>query len=293
MLIKKLYYFVHYYLRKKASESVIRKIDKQAPIQTISDSNELHLNGWLKGSAGELIGRDFINQCINITNNIEDNFDQYGTSMSRKVPLELLETLLTSPKLSKLIKGYLGHDARLDDIYFWKKNEERSKKFDLSEGWHTDNVGHRLKLFICIDATESSPYTQVLSGNHLTLYKAPLGDWRRFLGVVGKEPTGNIISLKYSSGTIALFDTNMLHRGVYKGLSGYRHCLVVEFIDRNKSNKLSGKCPCGPGQSRSGKVYFTNLTPTTVDVLQDLPLIDQKLLKIEDSQASYSIENNI
>ena len=48
------------------------------------------------------------------------------------------------------------NDAKIDGIKIIKTSAEDSNK-NISANWHTDNVGIRLKLFICFDGDGSQP----------------------------------------------------------------------------------------------------------------------------------------
>ena len=56
-------------------------------------------------------------------------------------------------KINDIIKGYLGIDAVLDYVEFQKININSSFK-SISENWHYDNVGKRIKLFVYLNDCE-------------------------------------------------------------------------------------------------------------------------------------------
>lgn len=64
------------------------------------------------------------------------------------------------------------------------------------------------------------------------------------------------IEIRYRTGDVAVFDTNGLHRGAYELSKSKRCVFVMEFIDRNKANSVSGLVPCGPGACPAGSVTF-------------------------------------
>ena len=83
------------------------------------------------------------------------------------------------------------------------------------------------------------------------------------------------ITVNYSPGDCLFFDTNLQHRGSYHAGNGTRFCVIAEFIDRNKSDALRGKAPCGPKQGRGSITINSNLEK--ID-LKTHHLIDQLLL---------------
>ena len=53
-------------------------------------------------------------------------------------------------KIHDPVFDYLGENCYLDGIYFSIINKEELAK-SISGNWHTDNVGARLKVFICFE----------------------------------------------------------------------------------------------------------------------------------------------
>ena len=213
--------------------------------------------------------------------------NKFGNYISREIDDEILRSILSSKKLSDIVIDYLGEGARLDDIYIWSKVTGNS--FDISEGWHTDDVGHRLKLFICIEADEDSSTTLYCPQTNKISYRIRFKHIVRYLSVIA-HPYKKFIEYKHQGGNSILFDTNGEHRGNYTNKNGNRLLLVLEFINRDKSNLISGMCPCGPGQSPNGEIFFhSNLK----SLLDQNPLIDKSILKYDTSKNEYlySIKN--
>lgn len=63
-----------------------------------------------------------------------------------------------------------------------------------------------------------------------------------------QRPDG--MRVAYTPGDAILFDTNIPHRGDYSSGEGVRHCVIAEFMDRDKADALRGRAPCGPGQAQ-------------------------------------------
>ena len=58
------------------------------------------------------------------------------------------------------VRSYLGKDSFLDGIYWRETSAIKSHvklKYSNSISWHTDNVGNRLKLFLCIEGDGGQP----------------------------------------------------------------------------------------------------------------------------------------
>lgn len=289
--MRKIYHFLLQIYQKLMIQKIIRKIDMQAPIQKNSESTGLMQKGW------EVFSSDyFFNSSI--SNYVESNwngtikYDSYGNWVSRDISALIMKKIIESENIQKIVTSYLGSDARLDDMYFWFKQGTPTAK-SLSEGWHDDNVGHRLKFFICLDAGLNSSRTCFMTGTNKKLYKFNLvAEFKRFFiskdneGSFGKD--GFCDEVSYKKDTIVVLDTNGLHRGNYLNLPDARNCIIVEFANRFKSNAISGKAPCGPGQSPNGKILIS----TNDDELFKFPLIDQSILRKSDTGTfSYSISN--
>lgn len=168
--------------------------------------------------------------------------------LSWDIPDFVWEAVLGSQRLEQMVLDYLGPSARLDDIYI---KTVRDGLESVSEGWHDDNVGYRLKLFMVFDADGLPSGTVVIPTNRPHLYKVSLKDeLGRMLGKPKKEIRQQELKVSYKAGDCLLFDTNIPHRGDYSSSEGVRYCVIAEFIDRNKADALQGRAPCGPGQGR-------------------------------------------
>ncbi|MDC2974965.1 hypothetical protein OAX47_02080, partial [Prochlorococcus sp. AH-736-K09] len=215
--------------------------------------------------------------------------DKFGNLISREISKEVWIDLLNSKKLVKEITSYLGINARLDDIYIWKKDSSNLSKEDLSCAWHTDNVGHRLKLFIALELSTSPPIVQYQKNSQLKKYQISFKEIMRHLKLKIIDEKKDYLSFNIKKNELFIFDTNSKHRDFCPNVFSYdRICLVIEFIDRKKSNRISGTHPCGPEQSKKGKLLFDK---SIKELLLMNPLIDKSILKENDYDFSYSISN--
>ena len=135
-------------------------------------------------------------------------------------------------KFKKVIIEYIGEEARLDGIKIIKTSIQDSKK-NISSNWHTDNVGIRLKLFICFEGDGSQPTFIINNKNNNNLLKKIFKDYifevKRWIGFDNKIKSNEQISLKHLTGSAYIFDTNNLHRGSYEEATAERKVLVFEF----------------------------------------------------------------
>lgn len=107
----------------------------------------------------------------------------------------------------------------------------------------------------------------------------------RFLAVVSVVlfHTTNSLPLGYQGGTCLLFDTNIEHRGGYSESRGVRHCIVVEFIDREKAEKIKQFSPCGPLQGK-GRIRISGKP----ELIEKSDLLDKSILnKVRDDLFEY------
>lgn len=141
----------------------------------------------------------------------------------------------------------------------------------MSGAWHDDNCGHRLKMFICVHGDGSTP-TLYLPGSHRSRYRFGVLELLRFSGRGDSKSRVGEVALRYSSGDVAVFDTNGLHRGKYEHSACERIVIVAEFINRKKSDVISGRAPCGPGSKPNGEVIFSS---AAFEILNTSGLIDQ------------------
>ncbi|MCL7406799.1 hypothetical protein MWN63_12485 [Paradonghicola geojensis] len=168
--------------------------------------------------------------------------------LSWDIPDFLWEAILGSKRLEQMVFDYLGPNARLDDLYI---KTVRDGLDSVSEGWHDDNVGYRLKLFMVFDADGHPSGTVVIPTERPHLYTVSLLDeLGRMLGKPKKENREQEQRVSYQAGDCLLFDTNIPHRGDYSAAEGVRYCVIAEFIDSEKADALRGKAPCGPGQGK-------------------------------------------
>lgn len=111
---------------------------------------------------------------------------------------------------------------------------------------------------------------------------------QRFANIRDTSSRPGEFRLAYKAGDVAIFDTSCLHRGLYEEPAARRAVLALEFIDRDKCNKIAGILPCAPGMSPTGKVLFEQ---GAYEALRQTGLLDETLIAREGEYYSYSLAN--
>ena len=244
-----------------------------------SFSNELDNNGYITFNLNEFFeDPDF---CNNLIKSGLKDIEGENISMSWSLPECFWEKILQSSKLTNIIQSYLGDDARLDDAYLKTIKDGLDS---VSEGWHNDNVGYRLKLFIVFDVEGHPAPTILIPSKRPNLYKFSLKKelGRFFSDKKDKVFEENEIEIAYEKGSCLLFDTNLTHRGGFSKSNGVRHCIIVEFISKSKANYLSENSPCRPMQGK-GKIPIN----AKDSIIKNSSLIDNKIINSEDNIFYY------
>jgi hypothetical protein len=161
--------------------------------------------------------------------------------------ISFISLLIKENNIKSDLINYIGDKVILDDAYIWNKVIDEHLTSDISGGWHDDNVGNRIKIFIGLPGlklSEGITKTQYISGTHHFLYRPRLLGYLRYISI----PLQNFLvhafyrlrikTIQASPNNCLIFDTNLIHRGVYKGSSN-RLILVLEFIDKRKSDALA------------------------------------------------------
>ena len=146
-----------------------------------------------------------------------------------------------------IIKDYLGENSYLDGAYIKISKKEylnRSLINSISQSWHTDNVGNRVKCLICLEGDGSQP-TLLMPSNMKSItwtnwFKNLLIESIRWGGVKNFYDFKDKIYIKHKPGIITLFDTDLLHRGSYENSISDRIIFFLEFSNPEKHKFIDG-----------------------------------------------------
>lgn len=207
--------------------------------------------------------KDTIMTLINLYRRKLDKDKRIFLKISEEKALQEIFNLITPE-----IQNYLGKSSFLDGINWMETDAKKSHnklKQSNSISWHTDNVGNRLKVFLCIEGDGSQPTLIVPDKNRIPslakcFFTTFMEAFRRF-GIRNKINISNSIEIKHFTGSANIFDTQLLHRGKYEQSYIKRVLLSLEF-----SNSIKHKISRGPIGTKEGFNSF---------------VFDKSLLKID------------
>ena len=267
-------------LRRYKNSKIIEKFDAISDENYVS-ANDTMKNGYINATIDDLLKND--NFSAQLRNSSLRRTPDGGKNVyfSWDLPEFVWETVLSSKKLERVVKNYLGHNARLDDMYIKSVKDGLSS---VSEGWHDDNVGYRLKLFMVFDAEKIPSGTVLIPRKRPNMYRVRFWDEiSRSMKLKHTDERVEEIRIDYKAGDCLLFDTNLPHRGDYSTTEGTRYCLIAEFIDRNKANALKGKAPCNPGQGK----FKLSIPKDVLPMIEKSDLIDKDLVSVAEDTINY------
>lgn len=273
----KIFKILKFVIKRYFYSFVIRKMDRKS--DNLAQNSVLFRNGFEILTVDDLFDDKSFCEKLSYECKIKGSS---SIDMTWELPDVFWNQILNSQSLSKKVKEYLGANVRIDDAYLKTIKDDLKS---VSEGWHNDNVGYRLKLFIVFDVEGEPAPTVVLPTARPSLYKFNIiEDTARI--IFERSSTSNRLGqvvVNYQGGTCLLFDTNIEHRGGYSESRGVRHCIVVEFIDREKAEKIKQFSPCGPLQGK-GRIRISGKP----ELIEKSDLLDKSILnKVRDDLFDY------
>ena len=267
-------------LRRYKYSKIIEKFD------AISDNNYVAANdamkdGYIITTIDDLLENENFSAQLRNSRLRRTPDDGKNVYFTWDLPEFVWKTVLSSKKLECVVKNYLGQNARLDDMYIKSVKDGLSS---VSEGWHDDNVGYRLKLFMVFDVEKIPSGTVLIPRKRPNMYRVRFWDeMSRSMKLKHTDQRVEEIRIDYKAGDCLLFDTNLPHRGDYSTTEGTRYCLIAEFIDRNKANALKGKAPCNPGQGK----FKLSIPKDVLPMIEKSDLIDKDLVSVAEDTINY------
>ena len=174
-------------------------------LDKLDDDGFLYIENFFKKEDIDHFNKslDFINfkRNSNIANNIISE-----NSLQSKI--------IESQRIKSLIFSYLGKDAKLDFIEINKVNLNPELEI-ISEKWHYDIVGKRLKIFIFLNDCNEI-FTEYVVGTNNLKHKKYNTVGSRVSDRKIKSNYNNFFKALPKKGSIFIFDTNGYHRGCYR-----------------------------------------------------------------------------
>lgn len=250
----------------------LRKFEKRQPYKGLISKNK----GWLSSSISK--------KSLKLLDKNYNNFKLSNEIIINDSNVEAFNEIFN--KLRKSIIEYIGPNCKIDGMFYLASKPSFKS---ISSNWHTDNVGSRLKAFICLRGDGSQPTfllppsEEIFSiGYFFKVYFMEIIRWFGFNYQINIKRT---IKMPHNRSTIFLFDTAILHRGGYECGTNERLVLVIEFSNPHKHKILSKGFLKGPiGSNEKNQFKIDNNSEISKDFSS---LLDSKKLKKENGFLHY------
>ena len=252
-------YIFDYYLSYKYNK-IIKKNDNYKNFINLEGKKD-NLENLKKN--GFLIIDNFLGKPIKYN---EFNWKNFGNSV-KKIHTNVIEEnslshkIISDNKLNEIIIGYLGPKAVLDYVEI-QRTEVNSKNKSISEKWHYDNVGSRIKIFYFLNDCEQI-FTDYLQGTNSIYHKKYSTNSSRVSEKIIQKLQNQNNSIFPKKDRLLIIDTNGFHRGIYRSQdeksTDYREMILFEYSNIEKSNELNSEI-IGPRNTFfSKKINFSNI----------------------------------
>jgi len=141
------------------------------------------------------------------------------------------------------VKSYLGERAYLDGMMWVVTDAIQGSKRGASN-WHTDNVGNRVRLFLCIKGDGTQPTLIVPTKRRIPDFKEwmtnTLLETIRWMGFKFKKKFSNVVEMRHKTGSAFLWDSQLFHRAGHETGRSDRIILSIEFSVPEKHKIAKG-----------------------------------------------------
>lgn len=179
----------------------LKHIDSKAPFSGCLSSEGIYVSSVSDASVKKL--NDLFS-----TREKNSSFDVALNENQKSVLIEVFD------ELEPIVRSYLGKESYLDGIN-WMVTQPNEKS--ISGNWHTDNVGNRLKCFICVEGDGQIPTLIIPSKNRYptltTIFRNTSIELLRWIGLKSEREFKNQFFARHKTGSLYLFDTQLFHRG--------------------------------------------------------------------------------
>ena len=184
--------------------------------------------------------------------------------------------------ISPSVRAYLGREAYLDGMN-WLVSDKNEKS--ISENWHTDNVGNRIKVFVCVSGDRSQPTYIIPSTNRIPSWHEwffmTFSEVKRWLGFNNHMSMEGECKLEHETGTVYIFDTQLLHRGSYGTATSKRVILHMEF-------SVLGKHEISRGPIGTQAINTFKFSKSLLEIPSFVALLDTNRIKQTKSYLLYA-----
>lgn len=220
--------------------SIIRKEDRIK--KNLSSNNFTNDDKFLQERGYIFLDNFFSDKEVdNFNNQMDFNKKKRNCSISDIIVQRnnILEKIILNKRVNSLITNYLGNDAKLDFIEINRIKSNPEKK-SVSEKWHYDCVGKRLKIFIFLNNCENI-FTDYVEGTNKVNHTSFTTNGSRKSDKFIRKKYKNFYRATPKKGAVFIFDTNGYHQGSYRSSSEieYRDTIQIEYSDFLKSKKLN------------------------------------------------------
>lgn len=242
--------YVNYTYKKILKSCVRSDFDLETENESLEKDKNLLLKNGALGISNYLADEKYFEFYSKINKQIlleaSNNFPIYSFPIILDKD-SIFEKILLDQNIAYLIKSYLGSDAILDYASL-SSTINNSKKKIISEKWHYDNVGKRIKLFFYINSN-SSISTDYIRGTNNIFHNSYSITGSRVPEYKIDKFKGNMLKFFSQKGSLVLFDTNGYHRGNFNenldvssvNKDNNRLMIKMEFSSKAKSEKFFGK----------------------------------------------------
>ncbi len=245
-IINKFALLLKYFVRVTSLRIKLVPLDKKLPFK-----GKLYKSGYYEFTINDITIRAL------------QNLKKRGVDKKNRIFLRVSESAALSEIFNIVtpeIRNYLGVESFLDGINWIEtdaiKSHEKLKQSN-SVSWHNDNVGNRLKLFLCIEGDGTQPTLILPDRNRIPsisrwIYMTFMEAFRWF-GIRNKLNIKNSIAIKHHTGSANIFDTQLLHRGKYEKSKVKRIVLNIEFS--NPKKHLISRGPIGTKEGYNSFIF--------------------------------------
>ncbi len=242
-ILKKIYYFFYHSIENIRKKKIIYQFDKE--YLNLNQKKVINKDHIKLASDGILYFENFIKQSDikQFSKNLNFKHKNRNYRISNQIIKKnsLIDKILKNKKIQNILKLYIGNNVKLDFIEVGRIKFNQKEK-SISEKWHYDTVGRRIKIFIYLNSNKNISTDYVLSSNQLTK-KNFTTKGSRYENSSILNNNNKIFKAFPKIGSIFIFDTNGIHKGNYRNnkktnIHEYRDTIQLEFSDKNKSNKL-------------------------------------------------------